>query len=223
MTAGGGAAAIEVRGERLLLLPERAVYWERRETLFVADAHFGKDATFRALGVPVPAGTTGGTLARLDAALARTGARRLVFLGDLLHAREGRTDAVFAELTRWKGARPTLDWTLVRGNHDRRAGDPPAALAIGCRDEPVAEPPFVLAHRPSASTEGYVLAGHLHPAVDLSGAGRARERLPCFWVRSSMMVIPALGEFTGVASVAPEAGDRVYAVAGSEVVSILGR
>jgi metallophosphoesterase superfamily enzyme len=36
--------------------------------LLVADPHFGKAATFRALGVRVPRGTTEGTLARLAAA-----------------------------------------------------------------------------------------------------------------------------------------------------------
>jgi hypothetical protein len=49
-----------------------------RRTLLVADAHFGKAVSFRKLGVPVPRGTTGGTLAKLDAAIADTRrARRL--------------------------------------------------------------------------------------------------------------------------------------------------
>lgn len=217
----GAEVEIELRGERVVLLPERAAYWERARTLLVADTHFGKDATFRALGVAVP-GTTAGTLARIGDALDRTGATRLVFLGDLLHAREGRTEATFRALAEWKAARPTLDWTLVRGNHDRRAGDPPADLGIGCRDEPAAEPPFVLAHAPKPSPEGYVLAGHVHPAVDVAGPGRARERLPCFWVSSAVMVLPALGEFTGVGQISPVPDDAVYAIAGSEVIRISG-
>src|SRR6185436_13839134 len=70
-----------VAGEQLRLLGERAVFWERVRTLFVADPHFGKAAAFRAAGVLVPRGTTGETLSRLDAALDRTGAERIVFLG----------------------------------------------------------------------------------------------------------------------------------------------
>ena len=58
---------ITVAGEALLLLPERAAYIERTRTLLIADAHFGKAAAFRAAGVLVPRGTTGGTLGRLDA------------------------------------------------------------------------------------------------------------------------------------------------------------
>ncbi|NUR18637.1 MAG: DEAD/DEAH box helicase, partial [Gemmatimonadaceae bacterium] len=57
---------ISVRGEELVLLPERAAYWPARTTLLVADAHFGKAATFRAAAIPVPAGTTDATLGRLD-------------------------------------------------------------------------------------------------------------------------------------------------------------
>ena len=78
------------------LLGERAVYWERARTLLVADPHFGKAAAFRAAGVLVPRGTTGETLSRLDAALDRTRAERIVFLGDFLHAREGRSAETFA-------------------------------------------------------------------------------------------------------------------------------
>lgn len=216
-----GTVAIELEGERLRLLPERALSWERARTLLVADAHFGKAASFRALGVAVPGGTTGGTLARLDAALERTAAQRLIVLGDLLHAREGRTEATFHALAEWKAGRPALEWLLVRGNHDRRAGDPPAELAIGCRDEPVVEPPFVFAHAPKPHSDGYVIAGHLHPAADLAGRGRAHERLPCFWVRRDMMVLPALGDFTGVAPISPAPDDAVYAVADREVIRIL--
>ena len=110
----------------MLLLPERALFWPRAGTLVVADLHWGKGATFRAAGIPIPVGTTSDDLARLDGALLRTGARRLVVLGDLFHARAGRIAThTLAELRRWRGAAPELEILLVRGNHDRHAGDPP--------------------------------------------------------------------------------------------------
>src|SRR6478609_3634551 len=92
-------AVVDMAGEHVRLLAERAAYWERTQALLVADPHFGKAAAFRAAGVPVPRGTTTASLARLDAALERTGAARIVFLGDFLHAREGRE----AETTRVVG------------------------------------------------------------------------------------------------------------------------
>src|SRR5690606_34826092 len=106
---------VEVRGESLALLPERAVYWERARTLVVADAHFGKAATFRAHGLPLPHGTTAETLLRLDSALARTGAGRILFIGDLLLARAGRAPRTLVALGQWRFRHAHVEMTLVRG------------------------------------------------------------------------------------------------------------
>ena len=56
-------AMVQVAGESLLLLPEKAIYWPRERMLIIADIHFGKAAAFRSLGVPVPRGTTSENLA----------------------------------------------------------------------------------------------------------------------------------------------------------------
>lgn len=213
-------ASVIVAGESLLLLAERAVYWERAGALLVADPHFGKAAAFRAGGVPVPRGTTTENLRRLDAAIARTGAGRVVFLGDFLHAREGRAPETVRVLEEWRASHASMDMLLVRGNHDARAGDPPRELAIRCDNAPVLEAPFVFAHHPTTSADGYVLCGHIHPGVWLHGAGRQFERLSCFWFGARAAVLPAFGEFTGLASVDVVEGDRIWVVAGDEVISV---
>ena len=41
-------ATIQVAGETLLLLPEKAVYWPDQRMLIVADIHFGKAAAVEA-------------------------------------------------------------------------------------------------------------------------------------------------------------------------------
>ena len=210
----------EVAGEPLTLMPERVAFWQRRETLLVADPHWGKAATFRASAIPVPRGTTAEGLARLDRAIHRTGARRVVFLGDYLHARDGRAPDTLRSLAHWRTANRDLDVILVRGNHDHHAGDPPVEAGIRCVDAPLTEPPFVLAHHPARSDEGYTLAGHLHPGAQLVGRGRMRERLPCFWLGKSCGVLPAFGDFTGLADVSADPGDRVFVVAGGEVVEV---
>jgi len=210
-------AVCTVRGEDLLLLPERALYWRRTRTLLVADPHFGKAAAFRSAGIPVPAGTTEGTLARLDATLARTGASRLVFLGDFLHARQGRSAATLAALGTWRERHDALDVVLVRGNHDRRAGDPPAGLRIGCIDAPMIEAPLGFVHHPGEVAGAYALAGHLHPGATMIGRGRQRMRLPCFWFGAQWAVLPAFGEFTGLATIDPSPGDQVFVIAGDAV------
>ena len=211
---------VDASGEELLLLPERAVFWPRAETLLIADAHFGKAASFRAAGVPVPHGTTAGALTRVDALLDRTSARRIVFLGDFLHAKEGRTPNTVRSLAEWRARHRPIAMTLVRGNHDRRAGDPPVEIAIDCVDAPLLEGPFAFAHHPRALSGAYVLAGHLHPAAVMTGPGRQRERLACFWLGAKVGVLPAFGDFTGVAEVSPAVGDRVFVIADHSVVEV---
>jgi uncharacterized protein len=220
VTAAGGAEALEVAGERLWLLPERAAFWPRESLLLVADPHFGKAAAFRAAGLAVPGGTTAEGLRRVDALLARTGADRLAFLGDFFHARSGRAARTLAALAAWRTAHPALEVLLVRGNHDRHAGDPPPELGIRAVDEPLTAGPFVLAHHPRPSPAGYVLAGHLHPAVKLRGIGRQRAVLPCFHFGPQVGVLPSFGDFTGAARIVPAEGDRVFVVASGEVLEV---
>jgi DNA ligase-associated metallophosphoesterase len=212
-------AIVRVAGEDLTLLPERAIWWKTRKTLLVADPHFGKAATFRALGIPVPRGTTTGTLARLDAIIARHSPARLIFLGDFLHAAEGRDPETLRVLNVWRRKHASLDMTLVRGNHDARAGDPPRELELHCVTGPHAEPPFALDHHPRRA-DSYVLCGHIHPAVTLTGAGRQHSRLPCFWFGKEIGVLPAFGEFTGLAEADVQIGDQVFVVADDAVISI---
>src|SRR5215207_7481182 len=215
-----GAAVEEIGGQRLVLLPERAAYWERARTLLVADPHFGKAAAFRAAGVPVPRGTTTGSLARLDGALARTSATRIVFLGDFLHAREGREPETTRVVGEWRSRNAAIEMLLVRGNHDVRAGDPGPEVDITCVDGPVVEAPFAFTHKPAVSDDGYVVCGHVHPGARLAGPGRERAWLPCFWFRRQMAVLPAFGEFTGLGDIAVEPGDRVWVVAEGAVVGL---
>ncbi|MDF9431481.1 ligase-associated DNA damage response endonuclease PdeM [Cupriavidus gilardii] len=210
----------EVAGELLWLLPERAVWWPAASMLLVADVHFGKAAAYRALGQPVPAGTTRDNLARLSQLAARYPARELVFLGDFLHARASRTPAVLAALADWRAGLPSgLRCTLVRGNHDARAGDPPRSLDIAVVSEPWRRGPFALCHLPGAADDGYELAGHLHPAYTLR-AGSDAVRLPCFVFDAKAGILPAFGAFTGHARVGRASGRRVYVIGDGRVWAV---
>jgi DNA ligase-associated metallophosphoesterase len=211
---------VRLAGERVALLPERALWWPARRTLFVADLHLGKGAAFRALGLPVPEATTAADLARLGSIAARLGPSRLVILGDLLHARAGRSDDVLDAVASWRRAHAALDILLVRGNHDARAGDPPGEWRIECVDGPHAMGPFVLRHEPGEEAGGYALCGHVHPAVRLVGAGGASMRAPCFWLGTRVGVLPSFGSFTGSASIRPAAGDRVFALHAGEIAEV---
>ena len=210
----------KVSGEDIELSQDAALFWRRRQTLVIADAHFGKAAAFRRSGVFVPEETTEAALQRLTRLLEQTGAGRIVFIGDFLHAKEGRHPDTLRTIGHWRDRHATVEMILVRGNHDRRAGDPPREFRMTCVEAPLLEAPFALAHHPVEVEGHYVLAGHIHPAVKLSGAGRQHARLPCFWFGRRVGVLPAFGEFTGVAIVEPEPEDRVFCIAGDEVILV---
>lgn len=213
--------SLTLAGEQVILMSERALYWPGTSTLVVADLHWGKPTTFRAAAIPVPIGTTSDDLARLDSALQRTGARRMVVLGDLFHANAGRIAShTLAELRRWRSLAGTFEILLVRGNHDRHAGDPPKDLQINWVNAPAFVPPFIFRHEPVDEEGAYGLAGHVHPALTLVGRGLQRETLPCFVVGKQRMIVPAFGSFTGFGVVQPGPGDRAFVVAEDEVLEV---
>ena len=213
----GQPLAVEYAGETLWLLPEHALWWPTRGALFIADLHLGKAATYRALGQPVPAGTTHENLRRLSCLLAHYKPAQLVFLGDFLHAAQARTASVFNALASWRAHFAALDCVLVRGNHDNRAGDPPATLGIRVVDEPFLMGPIAACHHPQLQPGHFVLAGHLHPVVRLRGPARDHMRLPCFCFKERLAILPAFGEFTGGWRVEPQPGQRLYPVGGQAV------
>lgn len=220
MTHGASPLDVTIAGEALTLCPERAAYWIRARTLLIADPHWGKAAAFRAGAIPVPRGTTSEGLSRLDTLIERTRAERLIVLGDFLHARSGRSAQTIRTLSAWRERHSQLALVLVRGNHDRHAGDPWPELAVESVDAPLVEGPFSFVHHPVRRDDGYVVSGHLHPGVRLAGQGGLRATLPCFWFSANCAVLPAFGAFTGLAPISPSREDRVFAIADGEVVNV---
>jgi DNA ligase-associated metallophosphoesterase len=215
-----GSLTTALDGERVTLLAERALYWPRERTVFVADVHLGKAAAFRAGGVPLPRGSTAADLARLTRVLERTGASRIIVLGDFIHAKAGRVPALAEAFARWRIQHAAIDVMLVRGNHDARAGDPPAAWNVGCVDEPFALPPFLACHRITQPATGYALCGHVHPGVRVHGSGEQSARLPCFVLGARRAILPAFGRFTGLADMLPAPRERIVVIAGRELFAL---
>jgi DNA ligase-associated metallophosphoesterase len=209
--ASGSACSLVLCDETLTLLPQRAVWWEQRRTLFVSDLHLGKEATFRAAGMPVP-DQTEQLLRRLSWLVDEYSPTRLVVLGDLIHSRRGRCETTFELMTTWRRLYREVTVELIRGNHDRSAGDPPPDWQFVCHADPHLCKPFALRHKPMAVPDHVVLAGHLHPTVRLTGRGRDSMKLPAFILRDQVLILPAFSEFVDGANLPMTAGDRAFGI-----------
>jgi DNA ligase-associated metallophosphoesterase len=200
----------------IVLLPGRAAYLPATATLLVADLHLGKAATFRSQGIPVPEGSAQKDLARLAVLVAATGARRLVVLGDLFHARSGCTDHVFAEFTAARAGFADTEVMLVAGNHDRSVGRLPPGLGIDSVLRTHDEPPFHFVHEPGTPLpepdrdEPFTIAGHLHPVIAVASPSGDRLTDRCFVAEPGLLVMPAFGSFTGGHRVSPTERSRVW-------------
>ena len=216
-------ATLTAGGQVLMLLPEKCIFLPESDTLLVADVHIGKAVSLRALGVPVPGGTTGETLALLTSLVRRLALRRIVFLGDFLHSARSHAPATMAAVAQWRREHAGLELTLVRGNHDDRAGDPPAHLDIEAVDEPLMHGGLALCHHPQPHAGAYGLAGHLHPCINVGGRAHDWVRLPCFWFTPQFGVLPAFGAFTGLQAIRTARGERVFAATPQQVFELLPR
>jgi DNA ligase-associated metallophosphoesterase len=199
----------------LELLPGRAAWMPTTQTLLVADVHLGKAASFRRAGIPVPEGSARGDLQRLAALVHRTGARRLLVLGDLFHARSGCTTEVFAEFTECRAGFSATEVVLIVGNHDRAIGRLPPNLGIDACLRTLDEPPFHFVHDPATplpepDRECFTIAGHLHPTVAIRVPSGDRMAERCFVAGPSVLVLPAFGSFTGGHRVRPDSGTRLW-------------
>ncbi len=221
-TALAGAEITSIAGEIITILPQRAIWWQRQHTLFLADLHLGKAATFRSAGIPVPESTTTRNLALLTSLIGNTRAERLVILGDFYHARAGRSADVESALIAWRTQHASLDILLVRGNHDRASGDPDTALNITCLPEGSQLEPFTLNHHPAPPEPGaYSLAGHIHPAYRLiDRATNCSHRFPCFLIDSHTAILPAFGAFTGMKITEPPQSARIFIIAEGQIIRV---
>ncbi len=210
-----------VHGETLLLHPERAVIWPARRTVIVADTHFGKSALFRQHGRAVPAGSDAYDRERLSRLLCDSAARRLIVLGDFLHAPLSADSPDARDLETWSAALCHIDIVVVAGNHDRgvlQRWAPP----VQWQADDLLEPPFRFTHdgdrTPRPGVALFTLSGHIHPVVRLGGQRKRAPRVPIFWRRDGGLVLPSFGIFTGGYVVSPDGGDQVFAIGSHSVV-----
>lgn len=181
----------------------------------LSDVHLGKISHFRKHGAAVPQAAIYRNFDLLDTAIAQTAPDSLIFLGDLFHSAFNTEWDVFEA---WRRRTP-LPMTLVAGNHDIIPKERFNDLNIRVVAELTLDG-FLLTHTPTERPGLFNLCGHIHPGVVISGTGRQRISLPCFFQRPDRMILPAFGTFTGTHNIKPKRGDRAFVLVDGEVVAV---
>ncbi|MFT3904624.1 MAG: ligase-associated DNA damage response endonuclease PdeM [Niabella sp.] len=213
---------IVCKGERILLLPQRALYWPGMRTLVLADMHLGKTAHFRAHGIPIPSSVMKDDLQCLSAIIEQFDPKRILIVGDMFHDKLNGDIDIFGQ---WR-LQYAADFVLVPGNHDKLLQIDYERLGIIVTEARHVIKPFVFVHEylDAPETDHFFISGHLHPGYLLQGKARQAMRLACFIVSSNSMILPAFSAFTGLyTGYEINPSHRYYIIGNNEVLEVAGR
>ena len=204
---------IMLAGAALVARADGALWWPDQRLLAVGDLHLGRAGRGLARGgALLPPYEVRDTLDRLDAALAETGARTLVLLGDsfddMAAARALEAEAE-DRLLRIAGGR-RLVW--IAGNHDPGPAGLPGSHVAEARIGPL-----TFRHIARAGAGPGEVSGHYHPKLRLVLRGQPVAR-PCFLADARRIVLPAFGTYTGGLDVRDAAFDALF---GADAVALL--
>ncbi|NVK48903.1 MAG: ligase-associated DNA damage response endonuclease PdeM [Cyclobacteriaceae bacterium] len=204
----------------LELLKEKAIWWPEMHVLFISDLHFGKASHFRKSGIPIPEPIHHKDLDKLEFLFNTYAPKQVFFLGDLFHSDWNETWGHLMDfLTQFEDVK----FSLVKGNHDILPPILYDEAPFELLNQPVFIDSLVLSHEPlNEVPEGYLnLCGHVHPGIRLKGLGRQSVRIPCFYKTNQTLILPAFGEFTGLALVQVNESASIFGITPTKVFPIL--
>lgn len=208
-----------IRNQTCHLLAKKAVYWEEKKTLIIADLHIGKEAIFRTAGIPIPQQIMDDDLMEITQMVQKWQAEKCIIVGDLIHGKKGMTEGIKNKFSRWLKEIPA-EIHLILGNHDHSLlKDFPATWPLPVHTEGLVEEPFYFSHYPMQHQEWFVWAGHIHPKVEIRNR-YDRLVLRCFQIFSDFAILPAFGFFVGGAFVNKGKDSKIYAIADDMVIEV---
>ncbi len=203
-----------------LWLPETGV-------ALVADAHLGYGWAQRRRGALGPVRDSASDK-KLAAMMDELQPKKIVFLGDLVHAPKPAPGERAAIEETLRAILNKTEVIAVRGNHDRAFGRDFAELGI----------PVVMQwrHRNLVAIHGdrvvavgeneRAIAGHFHPAFGLRDAAGAYQRLPVFLISQRAIILPAFSPFAAgfdVRDGMPGEAQELLATANPAMVAASGK
>jgi uncharacterized protein len=211
---------IEIQGQTLLLLKEKAMLWEEKNILLIADVHLGKANHFRKAGIPINGQIHKDDYENMNELVNKNNPSQVIILGDLFHSEDccdwDETMLFFRKLNK--------SILFIKGNHDFLPPNAYMQNEITIIESELIIEPFIFTHKPIESKdkigELYNLAGHIHPGIQIKGKGRQNILLPCFKFSEKNGILPAFGRFTGLYKISNLKNDKIFALTGEEVVPL---
>lgn len=204
---------IEVLGEELELLPQRAIYWKAQRAILVADLHLGKAGHFRKHGIPISRKVHLADLETLGNLIRSFRPQQVILLGDLFHSFE---NSEWNDVVAFLRAYDDVKFTLVEGNHDILQQYPDCLV---CTPK-LLIPPFSFTHYQSDDTY-YNFSGHIHPGIRVLGRARQGITMPCFVFSTNHAILPAFGQFTGIKKIRKAKEERIFGVVENTVIELV--
>lgn len=185
---------INFSNAELTLTNQRALFWEKHQTLILSDLHLGKAAHFRKNGIALPTQITLQDLERLEQLIQYFTARQVIIVGDLIHAGANTEVTLLHDfITKNAGT----GFILVKGNHDRFSNVQWKKMGIReVYDNWNIEQIHFKHHMPTTLSQP-TISGHMHPGITIRMPPKGAITLPCFIVTPQQLILPAFSLFTG--------------------------
>jgi len=209
---------VEIMTCPFLLLSEKAMYWPEKKMLILSDPHLGKITHFRKAGIAVPLEAKNENWRNLNDLIVSQAPRSVYFLGDLFHS---TYNDEWQELEEFMSVFDNIEFHLVLGNHDILEEKVYQNSRLKVCEQSIQDQ-FIFTHHPLKEPQGelFNFCGHIHPSILLSGKGRQRIKLPCFYFYDQQLILPAFGVFTGTKNLELAKAQSIYGVAEGEILKI---
>ncbi len=202
-----------IKEQKLVLSPERCLYWEDQQTLILSDMHIGKAAHFRKAGIAIPQQIFQEDLLRLFQQVHFFSPKRIIVTGDLFHSEANLEHEWFSK---WRSALAGVQLILVKGNHEILHNHLYEKLGIEVVERELIAAPFRFAHdlNDDSDEQFFLFSGHTHPGIKIAGKAKQSFVFPCFYFTEAYCILPAFSKFTGKHLVEMKKGEKVFAIVG---------
>ena len=202
---------IEILGEELELLPEKAIFWPSMELLFIADIGWAfTKKTFIESGF--------NEIERIKAILSKRSVRRIILLGEV--APEGRSldKELLVKFNIWSQALH-CPFYIAFARSSFIPIEEIKGYGVAAWADPLIIPPFAFSNDPIENDKYFTFSGHIHPHVVLK-KGKERLSFPCFQIKQRLAILPSFSEDAVPQPISWTSDEKIYAIDGGLIISV---